>query len=470
MSKLPTVLKHLPAAALLALGGGIAAIFLSLGRQENLETRVPEFIALSLAAGALYLVAVWLVERFTFSRAEVTLLLAGAALFRLLVLPSTPALSLDVFRYQWEGRVQRAGINPYTAHPEALRHLALENSRRPLDVGRATPTLYPPLSEWSFSWVKTLPGYKRLYTGLDGASMLLLLVLLAVRKQPLARVLIYAWNPAVVVAFALCSHHDSLAILALLAANLFFIIRQGRVLSIFFLALSFLSKFFALLLLPVFLSRGSQPERRIALLSEANDLGSSPSPRNRVAHRLAGGSRWAYGALFAAVVVAGYLPYADAGRKLFDGLGQYAAGWENNDSLFRLFLLAGNTKPQAGLIAAVLLAALLLHVLKRRLEPLHASLILLTGLLLLSPNAFPWYFTWTIPFLCFYPNAPWLLMSATCVLGYAPVVEYAAGQPYQDSSLILLLEYAPVFMWLVVRGLQRISSRKIGCSGSEAGL
>jgi hypothetical protein len=39
-------------------------------------------------------------------------------------------------------------------------------------------------------------------------------------------------------------------------------------------------------------------------------------------------------------------------------------------------------------------------------------------------------------------------MTATCVLGYAPVIPYAAGQPYGDSPLILALEYVPVYLWL----------------------
>jgi len=408
-------LCFLPTLTLLALALGIAGAFARLTGWPDLRSEIPETIGLLLAAGLLYVIAAYLIERRARGGGVLLVILGGALAFRLVALRLEPALSTDVYRYQWEGRVQRAGINPYTVNPEALRHLSLEDPTHPLDAGRTTPTVYPAMSEWSFSWVRTIPGYRGLYTGLDVASIVVLLLLLKARKQPLERVLVYAWNPGVVVAFAMCGHHDSLAILALVAAH-YFIIRQQPRLSIFFLALSFLSKFFAGLFLAVFLRR----------------------------------SRWAYAGLFLAIVAAAYVPYASAGTKLFDGLGQYAAGWENNDSLFRLFLLAGNSKAQAGLVSGVFLAALLLNVLQRRLEPLHAGLVLLTGLIMLSPNAFPWYFTWMIPFLCFYPHPPLLLLSVTCVLGYSPMVAYLAGGQYKDSPLMLTLEYAPAFAWLVL--------------------
>ncbi len=425
MNKSANSLHFLPNLTLLTLGGGILAIFYHIDRAPELKTHVPEFIALMLGAGVLYLAGLYLAERFQLGSAALVIIIGGTLAFRLCVLPAGLSISTDAYRYQWEGRVQRGGINPYATNPAALDH-AFEDPEHPLDVGITTPTLYPPLSEFSFAWVKTIPGYKRLYTGLDVASIVVLLLLLAIRKQPLQRVLAYAWNPTVVVSFALCGHHDALAILTLLVANLF-IINQRPALSILFLALSALSKFFAVLLVPVFLKR----------------------------------TRWLYAVLFAVVVIAGYVPYAGAGRKLLDGLLQYAGGWENNDSLFRLLLLAGNSKPQAGLVAGVLLAALIGMALKQRLEPLRASLFLIAGLLLLSPNAFPWYFTWTIPFLCFYSNPAWLLMSVTCVLGYAPLIAYTAGGPYQDSALILALEYAPVLAWLGYQAVAETQNSKI---------
>ncbi len=78
-------------------------------------------------------------------------------------------------------------------------------------------------------------------------------------------------------------------------------------------------------------------------------------------------------------------------------------------------------------------------------------MILTGGILLVSANAFPWYFTWLIPYLCFFPKPSWLLMSLTSVLGYAPVVPYAAGQPFRDSPLLLVVEYFPVYVLIAYK-------------------
>lgn len=423
-----------PTLGLLGLAGGLAVIFGFLARQHDLKAHVPEFVALTLAAGALYVAGVYFVETLRLGLAALFIILAGAVLFRFLLLPAAPSLSDDVYRYQWDGRVNRAHFNPYTVFP-AMRELQrFQDPKHPLEAGATTPSVYPPLSEIAFSSIKTVGGYKRLFTALDLASVGLLLALLTFLGQPLHRVLIYAWNPIVVVAFALCGHHDSLAIATLLMAELL-IIGQRPSLSIALLAVSALSKYFPVLLLPVFLKR----------------------------------TRWVYAGVFGAVVSVAYLPYLGAGRLLFKGLRDYARGWEANDSLFRLIRLAGNSKAQAGLVAGAILLVLLVYILKRRMHLVEASLFLITALLLLSPNAFPWYFTWLVPFLCFAPSAPLLLMSITAVLGYAPVIAYAAGLPYRDSPFILALEYVPVYILLAyggLRALARDSRQKSGAGRS----
>jgi hypothetical protein len=465
-------------AALLALAAGLAAVFHHLGSQPDLKTHVPEFTALMLLAGAVYIAGVYIVWHTPLGPSALLIIISGAVVFRLFLLPVSPQLSDDVYRYQWEGRIQRAHINPYMAFPAAAGLQQFQDPAHPITAGEYTPTAYPPLSEMTFSWLGTVPAYKKLFTALDLGSIALLLVSLGAVEQPAQRVLAYAWNPTAVVSFAMCGHLDSLAIFTLLAATLLIIARRP-VLSGALLAVSVLSKFFAILFLPIFY-KVLEAENWTPAAGAHATLGPRPG-RADAAFRVAGSGlrrrRMAFGAAFLGILLAGYAPYLGSRGRVLQGLLNYAAVWEANDSIFRLLRKAGNSQLQAELVSGVALLVLVVYAVKsaskiaggtsvtaagsRPNAPcvflLRAALILMAGLLLLSPDAFPWYFTWSIPFLCFCPSAPWLLMSITCVLGYAPVVAYAAGQPYVHAPFILILEYGPVIVWLGLMVVRRVA-------------
>jgi len=257
--------------------------------------------------------------------------------------------------------------------------------------------------------IETVPGYKRVSIILDLACVGMLLLLLASMKLPVHRVLAYAWNPAVLISFAMSGHFDPLAILMLLAA-LFFLARNRPKLSIAALALAFLSKLFPVLLLPAFLKR----------------------------------VRFAYAGIFALLVFAFYLPFSGAGLHLFDGARNYGRDWSNNASFFELLHFVARSKAHAEFFSGLIVLGAIGCLAQKRARLLWSSLVLTGGVLLVSPTAYPWYFTWSIPFLCFYPSGAWLLMSITSVLGYTPPIADGAG----NSLLMLSLEYGPVYLWL----------------------
>ena len=398
---------------LAALAAGLAGIFRWVQRQQDLDARMPEFIGLLLLAGILYVIGVFWVERFRLGATALLIILAGAVLFRVELLPARSTPSDDVYRYQWDGRAQRAQLNPYVVFPNSEGLDWLQNAEHPESPGEETPTFYPPLSELAFRLIETVPGYKRVSAILDLASAAELMLLLAAMKQPLHRVLAYAWNPTVLISFAMSGHFDSLAIVTCLAA-LFFLVTNRPALSMAALALSFLSKFFPVLLLLTFLKR----------------------------------VRLRHVGLFVSLIFAFYVPFLSAGLHLLDGARNYARDWVNNASVFNLLRFVTSSRARAELVASLMVLATIGYLAKRRAAPLWSSLVLTGGVLLVSPTAYPWYFTWSIPFLCFYPSAAWLLMSITSVLAYTPVVTYGAGEPLKNSILILSLEYGPVYLWL----------------------
>jgi hypothetical protein len=80
----------LPTLGLLALAGGLGVIFSLIGRWRNLPYSVPEFIALSLTAGALYVAGVYLVERFVLGPSALLVIVLGALFFRLCLCHANP--------------------------------------------------------------------------------------------------------------------------------------------------------------------------------------------------------------------------------------------------------------------------------------------------------------------------------------------------------------------------------------------
>src|SRR5260370_38685518 len=109
--------------------------------------------------------------------------------------------------------------------------------------------------------------------------------------------------------FAMCGYFDSLAIGTFLAA-VFSLMTNRTALSMGSLALSFLSKFFPILLLLPFLKR----------------------------------VRLAQVGLFVSLIFAFYVPFLSAGWHLLDGARNYARDWVNNGSLFHLLRFVARSR------------------------------------------------------------------------------------------------------------------------------
>jgi hypothetical protein len=105
-------------------------------------------------------------------------ILLGASLLRLLLLPLPPTLSDDALRYLWDGKVARAGWNPYALPPAAPELAPLRDAIWLRLPHQDVPTVYPPLAITSFSIATLLPlpllAWKILATAADlGACALL---------------------------------------------------------------------------------------------------------------------------------------------------------------------------------------------------------------------------------------------------------------------------------------------------------
>jgi hypothetical protein len=417
----------LAAGALLLLG----AAFFALRRLGDLQLYVVECIALGLAAGVVYLAALFLLEKSHDTPRAFWLILFGALIFRFLLLPLEPTLSDDLYRYLWDARVQQAGFNPYALRPAAPELAHLRDATWPRIPGRDIPTIYPPLAQLLFRATYALLPQPALFKLPFLLADLFLLGALAGwirrtggRNYVLA---LYAWNPLVVVEIAASGHFDAAAV-ALLLAACFVIIRGRGTVSTLLLAAAALVKVFPAALLPLWLRRAGWPRSARSWFNAA-------------------------AALALALVCA--WPFRDAWRQLPASLAYYESRWShNNASLAALLEWFSGSRELAVGVAVGVVVGLAAWAAARKIDSMRAAFLIVGAILLLSPNAFPWYFTWIVPLLCFYPSAAWLLLTVLQFLSYHVLIEFQASGAWQFHPLYTWLEYAPFYallLWEVVR-------------------
>ncbi len=220
-----------PRAALLLLGALLLALTLTAlalhipgALSVGSPTRRNLFVALLAAAAATYLLAIRLVRHRPAPAGSVLIVVAVALAMRLPVVLAPPFLSTDINRYIWDGRVQVAGINPYRYLPADPALQSLRDPTFPLISRAATArTIYPPVAQIVFQAVArispTITAMKLTMVGFEALACWAMLRLLDLARLPRTRVLIYAWNPLAVWAFAGNGHVDAVAV-GLLAAAL----------------------------------------------------------------------------------------------------------------------------------------------------------------------------------------------------------------------------------------------------------
>lgn len=412
-------------------------------------------------AAACYL-SLWLIALGAFrklrGRAEgaIPRVLAAALAFRLVACLGAPALSDDVYRYVWDGRLALRGVHPYRHAPAdaelaPYRDEVWERINHP-----QVPTIYPPLAQMLFAVLAaTGAGARGFALGmglLDMGAVLLLDRLLRALELPRERLLLYAWNPLAVLETAGSGHVEPLGV-GLVLAFLLALVGERRARAALWLGLSVQAKLLPAILVPGAVRRMRAPE--LAVLAAA-----------------------------AAAVAA---PYALTGPAFGRGLEVYLSRWEGNSVVFEPLraalerleaapaLKAAIGRLQAehpglplpweflyrhvwpgdlarGIVFALALAWAAALSLRRGLDPVREAFLALGGLLLLAPTFKPWYALWVLPFAAAYASRGWLLLAALLP------VSYLAG----DGPVpwpVRLVEFGPP---LALMGWEAASSRRRG--------
>lgn len=199
---------------------------------------------------------------------NITILILGAFLIRLLFLFSEPALSDDVWRFIWDGRLWQAGVNPFGQLPSWFINNDInipgidENLYNRLN-SKDYFTIYPPVHQLIF-WLSTWVPVDKMWISVeiirlsilaaDMGIILLLIPLLDHFGLPRQQLSLYAFNPLVIAELSGNLHFEALLLFFLLLS--FFLLLKNRLFwSAFFFAMAISTKLWPLMFLPLLIGK-----------------------------------------------------------------------------------------------------------------------------------------------------------------------------------------------------------------------
>lgn len=369
-------------------------------------------------------------------------ILLPAALFSLLLIGAFPINALDIYNYLLLGRVEAIfGQNPYLVASAAIP----QESWLPYagEWGKGISP-YGPAFQVAASLIARLSGdhllaglllWKMLgaLTLLGSAVLIWLLLAASTPGRRAAHTLLWAWNPALLLTFAMNGHNDGLMIFWLLA-GLLLVRRQRPVLGFAVMLLAPLTKLSGLLPIP------------FLLLATLHGL---PDTRSRLRLLLGVAASWLLLTLVA------FLPYGSP-LLLLQRLLRTVTG--AGYSPLALLLLTGRELDLpldrgrlagAGLLLLALVGAWLLWRTWRGRSPLRAAADINVAYPLLSLGFRIWYAVW--PF-------PWLVLDLPDAAGEAMEKEQErwmrrfrlrAGVGYLFTTQLSVLIYGPLRLALL---------------------
>jgi len=372
------------------------------------------FVTCAVVAGTGYIAALGVLGRIrgAGTRGLALCLLLGAV-WRVPWLVQPPRLSSDVYRYVWDGRLQRLGENPYRIVPDDPLAAALHTPvTRQLNNGWV-PSPYPPGAQLFFRVVTAIEesarAMKAALAVCDALVVVAVLQLLAASGRSPWWSLAYAWNPLVAIEGVGNAHIDLLGTLALVVAA-WALVRGWRMPAALAFAFAVAVKFVPLVLAPLLW-------RRV---------------------------RWRDAIAATALLVGLYLPFVNQGHLPLGSLGAYLAEWRFNGPLFAALRPLASPTTLAGV---AVLAGLLVATWARarlRVDSAAAWAWPVAAALALGPSVYPWYLLWLAPFLFTPATRPLAVWTVTILPTYVILSLERVHGPWGLPWWLVAAEYGAV--------------------------
>lgn len=384
-------------------------------------------------------------------------ILAIGLIIRILTIFSVPILEDDYFRYLWDGAVTASGNNPYKYSPaevvspgfedNELSELALQSKDVIKNVNHPhLKTIYPPVAQLFFALSHKIASFDIYFWRVvllifDIITFFLLIKILQELNLSIYNIIIYWWNPLLVKEIFNSGHFEVL-VFPFVLGSLFFATRQRYLPSVISLAIAVGVKIWPIFLFPLIL----------------RPLFKKPAEFVKV------------GLVFGLTLALIFLPVFLAGFDTSSGYLAYGKSWENNSSVFRVFLFGFEAVSNSINIHPIyaqyfsrvfILVLILLWVFyltfrrdKKEIGLYNNVLLVVASIFLLSPTQFPWYYTWMIPFLAITPR--WSLLILTLLLPLYYLRYYLEPRENLDffNNVIVWIEFVPVWVLLFLEWLK----------------
>ncbi len=347
------------------------------------------------------------------------LIIAFGIIFRFTLLPTSYTTSDDVHRYLWEGKVIANGFNPYTTSPDdsSLTHLRDENYEKV--TFKHIPAIYPPLSQVVFTLNYFVAGngtkfLKILYMICELLTLIFLSKLLELKGKDPKLVLLYAWLPLPILEYFNNAHLDVIGI-TFLVMFVYYFEKQKFNLASVLLALAFLSKLLAVLLLPLVIKK----------------LGIKKS--------------FIFYAIFLSVSVIFYLPFTFNNLDVLTGLFKYLSRWEFNGSVYNIIKAAFSSGQIARLFCAVMLSLSVLIIAIRYKDFTRAVFAVFLCIIIFSTTLYPWYLGWIAALNILNPF--YSVMSLFFTINFSNFTPLAPV--WKEYPVVWIIQYIPFYGLLI---------------------
>lgn len=380
------------------------------------------FVIQKFLIGVLFFIAIINITKLTIKESWIAWIIFTGLFARLILIPSSPILEDDFYRYLWDGAVTANEFNPYVYSPlqilqqdsivpQKLLKLADQSGEVIKKINHPKiKTIYPTMAQiifafsyYLFPWGFT--GWK--FIMLIGDLMMLFFLIRILRELslPITFVAIYWLNPIVLHEFFNTGHYDLFALL-FSAISIYYFFRDEYVTASITLAFAVGFKLWPLLIFPFYLRKLYNQKLKLLFSSMA----------------------------FTIFIIIIFIPVLRAGIDQNLGFVKYAANWINNAGFYSLLKesIEWFTKTFkiyyvcADCVARwITVVLILLTVLWQIRKPISSSqdfadkiLIIIAVMFLISPTQFPWYYTWLILPLVFSPKFSLLMYTFLIPLYY----------------------------------------------------